>query len=185
MAYKKNATTGKLEVILFVSYCIMAYFKPFLTLFFPIVVSYNIGMEEGKIIPTNTEVQPKKKSQPRFEIKKRKFIKAYLEYGNATKAYLKVYGGKESTAHARGHELLKAIPFEDLLEEGGITDAHIKEKLQEGLQATRPYGKDNVIHPDYATRHSYVTTTLKLKGKLKEQSQQAPLMQGLQIVINK
>lgn len=145
-------------------------------------------MDDIKIIPTNTEgkaiTKPDRK-QRREEIKKRQFIKAYLELKDATKAYMQVYKVKERSASTLGYNLLKSIDFSQLLELGGITDAILKEKLQEGLQATRPYGKDNIIHPDYATRHSYVTTTLKLKKRLQEDKQQQPIMQGLQVIINK
>jgi len=145
-------------------------------------------MEEGKIIPaenaTSGITKPSRK-QKRAELKKKEFILAYLESKNATKAYQKVFKCRHSTASARGHELLKTIPFDELLELGGLTDAIIKEKLQEGLFATKPYGKDNIIHPDYATRHSYVTTALKLKKRLQDDKQVQPIMQGLQIVIQK
>lgn len=126
------------------------------------------------------------RQEKRVELKKRQFIKAYIKHKNATKAYMEVYKTKEPTASVLGSKLLKTINMDELLEADGVTDARLIQTINEGLQATRPYGKNAYIHPDHATRHSYLETTLKLKGRLrtdKEPTQQQ--MQGLQIIINK
>ena len=146
-----------------------------------------LPITEGKIVPTEGKKETMKitKADKKAELKKRLFIKEYLKCKNATKAYMKIFKVTYDSANALGSKMLASISMSELLEAGKVTDAHLIKKIEEGLEADRPYGKDGLIHEDYATRHSYITTALKLKGRLKEESTQAPLMQGLQIVINK
>lgn len=61
-------------------------------------------------------------------------------------------------------KVINTTSFQQLLAKQGITDTHLAEKIKEGLDATKPYGKDGDIHPDYSTRHKYIETSLKLKG---------------------
>ena len=125
-------------------------------------------------------------------LKERKFIEAYIDnYGNATKAY-KVVNPNYSGENARvlACQLLTKLNIlnDELMDLMGITDAYLQEKLDEGLNATKTISviplkakeaKDNstdlpnanskniefVDVNDYAVRHRYLDTALKLKNK--------------------
>ena len=122
----------------------------------------------------------------------RKFIKAYIENdGNATKAYLITkpeYKGKY--ADRLGYQIWRNIEISvsELLDKMGITDFHLNEKLNEGLDATKvisvipiPPKKDKtstgdlpeanskniefIDVPDYNVRFKYIDMAYKLKNK--------------------
>ena len=125
-------------------------------------------------------------------LRERKFIKAYIENnGNATEAYL-VINPKTERERAReyGYRMLQKVDISiaELLNEMGITDAYLNQKLNEGLEATKvvsvipirskeaqPNSPDlpnansrNVEFvdvEDYPTRHKYLDMAYKLKDK--------------------
>ena len=114
-------------------------------------------------------------------LKQRKWLKLYLELGNATEAAMQVYDCKErETAAVIGHENLRKLNYEEFLEEAGITDKLLQDKIKEGLESNRVIsaianGKqangattDFIDVPDMAVRHKYLETSLKLKRRLKE-----------------
>lgn len=125
-------------------------------------------------------------------LKERKFIEAYIEnYGNATKAYMAThpdYNGEN--ANVLGCRLLTKVNLsnDELMDMMGMTDAYLQEKLDEGLNATKTISvipiKPKEAQPnstalkeanskniefvdvnDFAVRHKYLDTALKLKGK--------------------
>ena len=125
-------------------------------------------------------------------LRERKFIKAYIENGgNATQAYLVLHPeAKRETAGELGYRMLKKvdISMDELLEMMGTTDAYLNQKLNEGLEATKTISvvpiKPKEAQPstgdlpdatskniefvdveDFAVRHKYLDTALKLKGK--------------------
>lgn len=53
--------------------------------------------------------------------------------------------------------------FLQVLEEAGVTDDRIAKVMEEGLNATRRVG-DGELDPDYAVRHKYMETALKVKN---------------------
>lgn len=145
-------------------------------------------MEQGKTIITETPqpIEAQKKEKTKREIMQRKkFIKAYLEHGTATKAYMQVFKVKEKSAGVLGSLYLKGISIEEILEEGGLTDAVIVEQIKQGLQSTRPYGKDNYLHADNTARHNYLDTLIRLKHRQLDKDKQPQQMQGIQIIIEK
>lgn len=80
-------------------------------------------------------------------------------------------GYSETTARTKNHKLEKSIKVDmiDLLDQVGLTDKALAEHIQEGLyESVKPYGKDGDEGPDWAARHKYCETILKLKGKLVE-----------------
>lgn len=116
-------------------------------------------------------------------LKQRKWLKLYLELGNATEAAFQIYDCKSrESARQIGWENLTKLDFVEFLEEGGVTDQLLQEKILEGLKADKPISaqilvqgdktvvtKDNegqVVVPDYGVRHKYLETALKLKQKL-------------------
>lgn len=101
--------------------------------------------------------------------KQRKFYKVYAETLNATEAAMQSYDCKDrNVAKALGAENLAKLNFTELLDAVGLTDDDLALALREGRHSTRAVvfgGKIQGV-PDYATRHKYVETLLKVKGKL-------------------
>ena len=125
-------------------------------------------------------------------LKEHRFIEAYIDNcGNATKAYMAInpnYGG--GNAKVLACQLLTKLNLsnDELMDMMGMTDAYLQEKLDEGLNATKTISvipikpkeaQENntdlkeansrniefVDVDDYAVRHKYLDTALKLKGK--------------------
>jgi hypothetical protein len=110
-------------------------------------------------------------------LKQRRWIKKYLEYGNAKKAAMEVYDCTEDSAGQIGYENLKKLDYSDLMEEAGVTDKVLQDKILEGLTATRVISAvkgtsanggttDFIDVPDFMARHKYLETALKLKKRL-------------------
>ena len=98
--------------------------------------------------------------------------------GNVTKA-MKDAKYSLNTVHTPS-KLINSKGFQELLEKG-VKDSHLVKTLKEGLKATKQQGvggmvlklggkgKGEISHteievPDYATRHKYLETGLRLKG---------------------
>jgi len=118
------------------------------------------------------------------------FLDKWLETGNLADA-AQYAGSKAKTRRALSEVgrvmLLKmGIEFDELMEEIGIDDRILLQKLKEGLDATKVIScnviaidkegmkdadsmtKDFVDVPDFLARHKYLETSFKLKGKLKD-----------------
>lgn len=89
-------------------------------------------------------------------------------YDSAIKA-----GYSRTTALSQGKSLDKVGNIRATLEVMGVSDDLLVNKLREGMEAERPVVCDKEIHrePDYATRHKYTETALKLKGHLEREGQ--------------
>lgn len=125
-------------------------------------------------------------------LRERKFIRAYIENsGNATEAYLVNNPNvKRENASVYGKRMLEkvSISVTELLEEMGITDVFLNQKLNEGLDATKvisvipipPRGTksgtgdlpdansknvDFIDVPDFNVRVKYLDMAYKLKDK--------------------
>lgn len=59
---------------------------------------------------------------------------------------------------------MKSKGFQDLLKEAGVTEDKITQTINEGLNATKLFGKNAVKHPDYAVRHKFMESSLRLLG---------------------
>mgnify|MGYP001563704136 FL=1 len=103
-------------------------------------------------------------------LKQRKWIRVYIDTGNATEAAMQVYDCKDrDSAAIIGFENVRKLNYEDFLEEAGITDKLLQQKLIEGLDADRiktSLTEPDRVVPDYPTRHKYLETALKLKKRL-------------------
>ena len=103
-------------------------------------------------------------------LKERKFITAYIENnGNASKAYRVTHPKyKGENAKVLGCRLLTKVNLttNELLDEMGMNNEQLHEKLLEGLDADKSIAtKDEVITvDDFPTRHKYLDTAYKLKG---------------------
>ena len=89
-------------------------------------------------------------------LRERKFIKAYIEFsGNATRAYMAINPNMdEESAKVSGCRMLTKIKHNrKMLDEIGLTDEYLNQKLKEGLEATGEC---------YGVRKKYLDTALKL-----------------------
>ena len=117
----------------------------------------------------------KKKKGDNLTLKQRKWIKEYIKTGNATEAAMRVYDCKDrESASAIGTQNLGKLSFPELMEEMELTDITLMNVGAEGMtKANKIHGtNDNFVEiPDYATRHKYWETMLKLKRKLGVENQ--------------
>src|SRR3990167_1640855 len=129
------------------------------------------------------------KSEKLKELAQRAFIKAYCKLKDAGQAYKLLHPKvTEHSAAELGSRMLKEVDYTDLLEEAGLTDALLNQKILEGLDATKQIGARKIVQgaktgheikvdamtdtddfievEDFAVRHKYLETTLKLKKRL-------------------
>lgn len=83
---------------------------------------------------------------------------------------LKEVGYSESVSESPSL-VTKSKGFQQLLEDAGVTDEKLAEVMNEGLSATKAVVMGTKseesfvdIQPDYAIRHKYLETSLKVKG---------------------
>ena len=120
--------------------------------------------------------QKKKKRKTKADVlsnKEKMFSKIFAKNGNATDAAMIAYDVKKrSSASSMGSAMLKkpkisrAIDF--YMEEAGLTEDVIVQKIQEGLSANLvgdykgvPFESDI---PDQKVRHKYLNTAIDIKG---------------------
>jgi len=104
------------------------------------------------------------KKKKRLTDKQRKLIKYYFEGYTKKEAALKA-GYKASYAGFIGWQTLRRLEargaLEDKFDALGLSDEDLVMKIVEGLEAKRPDGS-----ADFAARHRYLETALKLRGVL-------------------
>jgi hypothetical protein len=61
---------------------------------------------------------PPNKKSTKLNPKHRLFVAEYLKDQNATQAYIRVYGGKTTSAGVNGHQLLKNTKIQMMIERG-------------------------------------------------------------------
>ena len=114
----------------------------------------------------------------KLTLKRREWLKVYIETGNATEAAMQAYICKDrksaSVIGAQNLSMLKGN-VKDKMEVAGLTDEVLFSKLAEGLDADRVevakhqgHIGDEKAYTDYATRSRYLELALKLKGLLKD-----------------
>ncbi len=112
-------------------------------------------------------MEEKSEKSKSLTIKQRKWIKAYIETGNATEAAVRVYNVKDrDSARALGSENLAKLSIPDLMEDMGLTDVALINIGSEGMTKANKQSITGEVFPDYTTRHRYWETMLKLKRKL-------------------
>lgn len=112
------------------------------------------------------------------------FVKEIVEHGNQTEAAIKAYNYKNrNTAGVQAKDKLRNPKIQNAIQSlaDRIPDDKLHQVMMEGLEATKPQGVggmamniskngiDSIGHSDmfiadYATRHKYLDTALKLKG---------------------
>ena len=115
----------------------------------------------------------------KLTIKQRKFLKVYIETGNATEAAEQAYDCKDrGSAQSLGSETLSKLvngPLKSRMDAAGLTDEYLMSVLHDGLVADKveidKYEgaiMDEKAFPDHRTRARYAELVLKWKGELKE-----------------
>ena len=134
------------------------------------------------------DTEETKEIERQLTLKQRKWLKLYLEIGNATEAAMQVYDCKDrDSAKSMGWENLTKLDFAELMEESGLTDDLLQQKIMEGLVSNRVISAQVIVKstdpkvrdktatardvdfidvPDMAIRHKYLETALKLKKRL-------------------
>ena len=103
----------------------------------------------------------------KLTLKQRKWIKEYIATGNATEAAMRVYDVKSrGSAEVIGTENLGKLRLDELMNEMGLTDISLLNVGAEGMTKAVKQSITGEVHPDYAVRHKYWETMLKLKRHL-------------------
>jgi phage terminase small subunit len=141
-------------------------------------------------------------SEKRLTVKQRKFLKFYLQTGNASESALKAgYSFRESAFELLSNPIIQKA-YQALLDKQGITDDKLNQVLEDGLDATKVVGylhqykkngkngkvekvqPDEIISsefldvPDLPTRHKYLETALKLKDRLNSKVEHSGEIKG-------
>jgi len=122
---------------------------------------------EEKEITEKEELKKKK----RLTLKQRRWLALYMKTGNASAAAMEVYDCKdENSAAVIGTENIRklSLPINVLMDEMGLSNEYLLLVLQENLRATKLYGKNGIIHGDYASRNKALEIAGKMKGILTE-----------------
>lgn len=104
-------------------------------------------------------------------VRERKFIDAYIDNnGNATESYLSISPKvTRDSARELGKRMLQKVSLSivELLDEMGLTDPVLSQKLIDGLSATREVGigEDRKEKLDHTVIVKYLDMALKLKAK--------------------
>lgn len=117
------------------------------------------------------------KLRNKLTFKQRKFVEVYIQTGNATESAMQAYDIKDrNSAAVIGFENLRKLNIAEFLEESGVTDKRLADKINEGLDAkkrVRDYETGEISYdPDYMAQHKFLTTALDLKGRTKQPQQQ-------------
>jgi hypothetical protein len=122
---------------------------------------------EEKEITEKEELKKKK----RLTLKQRRWLALYMKTGNASAAAMEVYDCKdENSAAVIGTENIRklSLPINVLMDEMGLSNEYLLLVLQENLRATKLYGKNGIIHGDYASRNKALEIAGKMKNILTE-----------------
>lgn len=104
----------------------------------------------------------------RVSLKQRKWLAEYAKDGDSIRATMQVYHTSMKNSYVIAHDLLAKIDFIELMDVMGISDQLLNSKLKEGLGATKivEQAREFKEAPDYAVRHKYLETGLKLRGRI-------------------
>lgn len=123
-------------------------------------------------------------------IKQRKFVRFYLQTGNASQSALKAgYKNRMSAFDTLTKPYVQSLMLQ-IMEQKGITDKKLANVLKEGLSAKRVVaiadGDDEkrIEVADLSTRHKYLETALKIKGNSFEKADQpVPIVNNVVSVV--
>lgn len=101
--------------------------------------------------------------------RQRKFLKFYIQTGNGAASARKAgYKDDQVTPYQiLGNPRFQSA-YQELLDKNGVTDQRLINVLKDGLKAKKLMGEKLVECDDHQTRHKYLETGLKLRGRLDE-----------------
>lgn len=109
-----------------------------------------------------------KNKERRLTLKQRRFLKYYLDTGDAINSVKRAYHIRSThSASDYADRVLKNLDFAKILEMAGVSDAQLAIKMSEGLNAKKLDRKTNTEVPDLEVRHKYLMTALESKKKIK------------------
>jgi len=121
-----------------------------------------------------------KRSKEKQAIRDKAFIKLAVECDFNETEMARRLEVSPAAIQSRMKRIIKTDTFEELMEQHGLTDDFLLEKVAEGCRAQKVVGYLNnkvngaekvsdefVEVPDMPTRHKYVITAFELMGKLK------------------
>ena len=126
------------------------------------------GRKMGRIFQPKHKLR-KKGIQP-ITAKQKKFFKKFAEIGVKTRA-LEEAGYINLANTSTANDIIRKHPreFVEIMEEHGLNDDLLVISIKQGLEATKPIVNNlGVILdsiPAFDTRHKYLDTALKVKGK--------------------
>ena len=140
--------------------------------------------------------KPKKK---KLTIKEAKLVKAKIQGKTHKEAYKEAGYSLSKSEHSNVSNTDKILnkphvkeAFNKALEKANITEERLAIKLSEGLDATKAVvmGKESTesfvdVQPDYAIRHKYLETALKVKGIGNNDNQANNYVQIIKEQVNK
>ncbi len=107
----------------------------------------------------------KRPKRPPKTLKERKWLKRYIETGNATQAALEVYDTKNvNSAKNIGYQNVTKLDLSTIMDAKGLTNDNLMDHIVEGLEKPVKVTADGVEIPDYGVRHKYLETSLRLRG---------------------
>jgi len=107
------------------------------------------------------------KRQRKMTLKQRKFLKHYLETGDAVASCMRAYAVRNrANAASLAHQVLKDLDFSLILEMAEVSDSQLAIKMKEGINATKINKKGEKV-PDLEVRYKYIVTALEAKRKIK------------------
>lgn len=110
------------------------------------------------------EAKPKR---PPKTLKEKRFVKAYLETGNATQAALSAYDATYHSARRIGSENVAKLSFDHYFEKAGLTDEVISQNIAVmALTAKKRDQYSGEISDDYSTKLKATELALKVMKKL-------------------
>lgn len=102
--------------------------------------------------------------------KQKRLLHELVENGGSVSGAMRKVGYSENTAKTPS-KVTKSKAFVQYMEEAGVTDQKLVKVISEGLDATKAVvmGRDSQesfvdVQPDFAIRHKYLETALKVKG---------------------
>lgn len=144
--------------------------------------TYSVARSEGIVTPEIMPVKRHKASTSGFasEIRRNRLIQAAIN-GECLKDVAIEAGYSPKTASAQASQILKSpqakATFDKILEERGITDNRLADKIDGLLEGTRPIWAqwkgeftDSRDIPALETQRRTLEMVLKLKGHLKDQT---------------
>jgi len=104
-----------------------------------------------------------------------RFVDNYVDCGNGAEAARRAGYSENSAKEIASRELTKAniqAAITERMDEAGITEKRLLKVLDKGLSATKPYFRqkgegaeaEEKTYDDYAVRHRYLDTALKLRN---------------------